>query len=216
VSSVRRPRKLVPTEPPRFDPTVYFEGLWLFPARLARMANENGLTQEDIARAAGVNQSTVSRWLRYRGLAGIPAQTVMLLENALGLPHGWLTSRPKIQINAGPHGTVDVQWYDMVHQNMTAADRQREIELHIELDRSYGGFGGRLDSSRMDAIGRELLSIFDRAEAAAKARSAQETVKTRAIPRVPPTYFVPPAPDRGATATHIVQVRRRRKQKETG
>lgn len=49
-----------------------------------------GLSQADIAAAAGVHQSTVSRWLNYRGVAEIRARHVLLLEERLGLPLGTL------------------------------------------------------------------------------------------------------------------------------
>lgn len=65
-------------------------GLWSFPVNLAEWGNSMGLSQADIAAAAGVNQSTVSRWLHYRGVTELRARHVLLLEERLGLPLGTL------------------------------------------------------------------------------------------------------------------------------
>ena len=49
------------------------------------------MSQADVAKAGGVNQSTVSRWLHYKSIAGIALETMVRLETALQIPPGWLT-----------------------------------------------------------------------------------------------------------------------------
>lgn len=84
-----KPLPLEAVEPPERDPRIH-EQLWALPKRLVLEGNRLGLSQQDVADGARVSQSTVSRWLMYKGLEGAAAGAISL-ENALGLPHGWLT-----------------------------------------------------------------------------------------------------------------------------
>lgn len=58
-----RPLPLKAKEPKR--PPGIPDGLWYFPRNLADHANARGLSQKQIAKMAGVKQSTISRWLAY-------------------------------------------------------------------------------------------------------------------------------------------------------
>lgn len=100
-----RPLLLKAIEPPE-RPEGIPDGMWAFPRNLADEGNRLGWGQEEVGERAGVSQSTVARWLRYEGIAGIPCMTIMLLEQAMGLPHGALTLSPqdlrRILIEAHP------------------------------------------------------------------------------------------------------------------
>jgi transcriptional regulator with XRE-family HTH domain len=66
------------------------ERVWNFPLALEQLSHEHKFFQKDVAKAAGVDQGTVSRWLSYSGLDGIPAATILEAEEKLGLPPGSL------------------------------------------------------------------------------------------------------------------------------
>lgn len=78
---VERPEKLDPDLP---------EALHQFPERLVTLGLAAGKTREAIAATVGVNPSTVGRWLKFDGLIGLAASTIIRLENALGARQGSL------------------------------------------------------------------------------------------------------------------------------
>lgn len=87
-------------EPKKRPPDVP-DGLWMFPRNLADWGNDRGLSQNDLAAAAGVVQSSVSRWLNYdeASLRNLTVSVVLRLERALKLPHGTLT-------HSAPHRVI--------------------------------------------------------------------------------------------------------------
>lgn len=85
-----RPRQLLPKEPPTRPPGIP-DGLWSFPRNVAEEARARGWYQADVAKHAGVSQSTVSRWMNYRGIEGWKIVDILRLEEAMGLAHGDLT-----------------------------------------------------------------------------------------------------------------------------
>lgn len=87
------PKKTLPLkaiEPAERPPNVPDE-IWEIPQRLVSLEEELGLTQATIAKAAGVTQGQVAKWLRYQGIAGIAAIHLLRFEKTMGLPSGWLT-----------------------------------------------------------------------------------------------------------------------------
>jgi transcriptional regulator with XRE-family HTH domain len=60
---------------------------------MADAANARKLSQKEVADAAGVKQSSISRWLAYK-IDSLQVRHVMALEERMGLPHGALTSPP--------------------------------------------------------------------------------------------------------------------------
>lgn len=66
------------------------EVIWALPIKLATLSAALGFFQADVARVAAVNQSAVSRWLHYKGLADLPAARIIMIERGLGLKPGAL------------------------------------------------------------------------------------------------------------------------------
>ncbi len=87
-----RPLPLKAKEPQKRPPGLP-DGLWRFPRNLADWANELDWSQAGVAKAAGVTQPTVSRWLGYDdgALGSLSVAVILRLEHAMGLPHGTLT-----------------------------------------------------------------------------------------------------------------------------
>ena len=83
--------------PPGPRPRNMDPRLWAFPQRLADAANNRGIGQQELAKAAEVAQSSVSRWLHYQ-INGLTARHVIALEKALGLPFGWLLEPPSVPV----------------------------------------------------------------------------------------------------------------------
>jgi transcriptional regulator with XRE-family HTH domain len=74
--------------PPRKKSTP--ERLWRLPLALEKLSEAHDFFQKDVVKAAGVDQSTVSRWLAYKGLEGIAAASLLAAEDGLKLPPGSL------------------------------------------------------------------------------------------------------------------------------
>lgn len=87
-----RPQPLVAHEPKKRPPGIP-DGLWYFPRNLADHGNARDLGQQALAKMAGVQQSTISRWLRYE-IESLQIRYVMALEEGMGLEHGELTRPP--------------------------------------------------------------------------------------------------------------------------
>lgn len=83
-----KPLKSKTPAPPRKKNTP--ERMWRFPLALEKLSEEHGFFQRDVAKHAKVDQGTVSRWLAYKGLDGIPAATILAAEEGLKLPAGSL------------------------------------------------------------------------------------------------------------------------------
>lgn len=79
--------------PPKHRPTGIPDHIWALPARLVAISEERNLYQEDFASAAGVDQSTVARWLQYKGLSRFSTPTLLRLEAGLKLEAGTLLPR---------------------------------------------------------------------------------------------------------------------------
>ncbi len=88
-----KPKPLKAIDPPPPRPSGIPDRLWLLPLALQQFSKERGFFQKDAAKAADVDQSQISRWLQYRQLGGIPAATIVNLEDGLGLEPGSLLPR---------------------------------------------------------------------------------------------------------------------------
>lgn len=90
----------IKNKPSNRDPSVP-DGAWLFPERLVTFGNALGKSREDLAKLAGVNPSTITRWLQYKGLGGVNRGAVENLERGLGVPAGTLMASPGVQAALG-------------------------------------------------------------------------------------------------------------------
>ncbi len=86
------PKPLKAKPPAKRDPRVP-EVLWRLPMLLQALSEAKGFFQKDVARAGGVTQSAVSRWLDYKGLSELAAAKLIRLEEGLALPPGTLLPR---------------------------------------------------------------------------------------------------------------------------
>jgi transcriptional regulator with XRE-family HTH domain len=82
------------------------EGLWLAPERISRFAGAQKFGRQQIAELAGVDSSTVSRWLSRK--VSPDAVSLARLELGLKLPAGTLTADPtQLGNTASPTSVVD-------------------------------------------------------------------------------------------------------------
>ena len=88
-----RPMPLELTKPDK-RPADVTDGAWMFPERLLTFGSALRKSREELAALAGVNPSTITRWLQYKGLGGINRVAVEKLETGLLLPRGTLLATP--------------------------------------------------------------------------------------------------------------------------
>lgn len=98
-----------------------------FSERIGQAMEKSGFTQETLAKAAGVSQSTVSRWLK----GSRPSLAVGIhLSTVLNVDHKWLTEgvtpAPEIQFDAGMLRRLK---YCRLVEGMSVADIARMTAL---------------------------------------------------------------------------------------
>lgn len=85
-----KPNFITPPSPPPERPAGIPDAIWAFPETLATLSRAYGFFQKDVARAARVTQSAVSRWINYDSLERLAAAKIIMIEKGLGLPLGVL------------------------------------------------------------------------------------------------------------------------------
>src|SRR6478736_1898260 len=85
-----KPTHLKPLTPAPKRPAGIPDPVWALPTTLALLSQEHDFYQKDVANAANVDQSTVSRWLNYQGLVELAATKILRIERGLNLPTGAL------------------------------------------------------------------------------------------------------------------------------
>lgn len=83
-----KPLKALRPAPPKPKGTP--DRVWNLPLALEQLSIAKGFFSKHLQKAAGINQSTVSRWMNYDGLSGIPAASILAAEEGLKLDPGSL------------------------------------------------------------------------------------------------------------------------------
>lgn len=91
---------------PERRPAATPEGVWLFPERLALVAEARGLSRQEIASKAHATPGTITRWFQFEGLEALKAPLVCWLEEGLGLPPGTFLGSPKWRNPSGKAADV--------------------------------------------------------------------------------------------------------------
>lgn len=84
------PKPLKARHPPPPRKKGIPDRIWNFPKALEILSLQHGFFQKDVVKAAKVDQGTVSRWLSYKGLDGVPAASILAAEEGLKLDPGSL------------------------------------------------------------------------------------------------------------------------------
>ena len=120
---------------PAQQPSDFTAGTFAFPERLASLARERQWSRDDLRRIAGVNQGTVSKWLRYKSAQ--PDRTaILLIEEEAGLPGGHLTREPETGTTSTPSIVISQlkEWAGRIglHESIVATFRDEERGAMIQ------------------------------------------------------------------------------------
>lgn len=85
-----RPSHLKAKRPPPERDEKVPDRVWNLPLALEAASIKHKFFSKDLQKAAGIDQGTVSRWVNYQGLGGVPAASIIAAEEGLKLPPGTL------------------------------------------------------------------------------------------------------------------------------